>query len=122
MNIIFRMDRHVEVEDVADPRDVEAACRYIGSHQEPDVARPEPVQRIGTAELWHVAMQRRSLEPMLRQRLHKDIDIALAVAEDEAVLDLLGAQNFPQRRALVVAVDQRHLLIDRFRRGSGRGD
>ena len=108
--------RHVEIEDMAEPADVEAARRDVAAHQQPELARLELLERGETLRLGHVAMQRAGVEIVAGERLVEDIHVALAVAEDERVLHFLGPDQPAQRLALVVLGDQRERL------GDGGGD
>src|SRR5205085_10635654 len=91
MHIIFGMIRHVETEDVRQALDVQPARCDIAGHEKPDLAVLKALERLGALRLRHVAMQGRGIEPMTRQRALQDIDVALAVAEDQRVLDVLAA-------------------------------
>ena len=90
MDVILGMDRHVEIEDVGQALDVEPARRDVARHQELDLAGLELLQRLGAVGLRHVAVQRRGVEAVLDQRAIEDVDVALAVAEDERVLYVLA--------------------------------
>src|SRR3546814_8227626 len=116
--VILGMDRHVEIEDVGQVGDVEAARRHVAGDQQANLVRLEALQRLGTLRLRHVAMQRRGIEAVLGQRLKEDVDVLLAIAEDQCVLDVLGADQPPQGLALVHVVDDRQAL---GHRGCGRG-
>ena len=111
---------------MADRRNIEPACRHVGGHEETQRAVAERVQRAHPLRLVQIAMDRGGVEAMRLQRLGDDIDLGLAVAEDDRVLQVLalgldqGAQQFalllgglvlPRRRDL----DQ--LLGDGFRGG-----
>ena len=58
VDIILRMMRHVEIEDVADGRNIEAARRDVARHEEFGRALAEAVERAHARGLVHVAMQR----------------------------------------------------------------
>ena len=86
VDIIVGMDRHVEIEDMADGGHVQPARRDIAGDQDLEFAGAETVQRLGAQRLVEIAMDRRGVEAVLDQRLGHDIDIALAVAEDDGVV------------------------------------
>src|SRR5215472_1238427 len=113
MDIVLSMDRHVEIEDVAEPLDIEPAGRDIARDQDRDLAIAEAVQSLGAARLRHIAMEGRRVEPMLGEGTVEDVDVALAIAEDHGVAHVLGAQQMAQRLALVLVIDHRQRLNDR---------
>ena len=84
VDIVVGMERHVEIEDVADGRNVETARRDVAGDQDLEFAGAEAVERLGAQRLVEIAMQRRGVEAVLGERLGHDIDIALAVAEHDA--------------------------------------
>src|SRR5689334_20428972 len=85
MHVILGVHRHVEIEDVAEALDVEAARGNIAAHRQAGLALLELVERLGARRLRHVAMQAYRFEAVLAERLVEDLHIALAVAEDERV-------------------------------------
>ena len=102
VDIILGIDRHVEIEDVAEGR----RCRGRAPRRRwrPGVGPRrglKALQRLGALGLRHVAVQRADAEAVLLQRLVQDVHVALAVAEDEGVLHVLGADQPAQRLALV---------------------
>src|SRR5262245_22096360 len=90
MHVIVGMVRHVEIEDVADVRNVETARRDVRRDQEAHVALAEGVERRHALGLAHVAMQRRRLEAMANERAMQLRDLALAIAEYDGVLEVLA--------------------------------
>ena len=68
VDIIVGMDRHVEIEDMADRRHVQAARRHVGGDQDLQFAGAEPVQGLGAQRLVEIAMDRRGVEAVLGQR------------------------------------------------------
>ena len=63
------MMRHVEIEDVADVGNVEAAGGDVGGHQQRQFALAELIERRGARRLIHVAVQGADAEAVLLQRL-----------------------------------------------------
>src|SRR6185437_4949764 len=118
VDIVLGMNGHVEIEDVRQALDVETAGRDVARHEQANLALLEALQRLGALGLRHVAMEGRGVEPVLRQRAIERVDIALAIAEDEGVLDVLAADEAAERVALALAVDDDQRLRDE---GRGRG-
>ena len=103
MNVIVGMMRYVEIEDVTGGGNVEAARGDVGCNQQRNFALAELIECRGTRRLIHVAVQGANGKAVLLQRFVQQRHFALAVAEDDRVLQILGiAQQAPQRVALVV--------------------
>ena len=122
VHIVFRVMRHVEVEHMAQPADIDAARGHIGTAQQAQLAGLELLQRREAHRLRHVAMQRAHAEAMLLQRLVENVDIDLAIAEDQRVLHILAADQPAQRLALVQLTHQQHALGNRGRHRGRLGD
>ena len=101
---------------------IEAAGGDVGGDQQRHLALAELLQRRGARRLIHVAVQGADAEAVLLQRFVDDGDFALAVAEDDGVLEVLGiAQQAAQDIALLVGLAPgRHLQL-RDGDGGGRG-
>src|SRR5665213_3105187 len=103
MDIIVRVMRHVEIEDVADRGDIEAAGGDVGGDQQLGLAVPESVERGGARRLIKIAVQRNRVKLVLDQRAVQLRDLALAVAEYDGVLEASRrADQAAQRVAFVV--------------------
>ena len=122
VDVILGVVRHVEIEHMRQPADVQTARRDIAAHQQPQLARLEFLQRGETDRLRHVAMQRARVELMPHQRFMQNVHIAFAVAENQRVLHVLGADQTAQRLALVVLGDQGQPLGDARRHAGGPRD
>ena len=112
VHVVFGMMRHVEVEHVRQSADVEAARGHIAAHQQPQFVGLEFLQRGEAHRLRHVAVQRAHVEFVRAQRLEQDVDVDLAVAEDQGVLHVLGPDQVAQCLPLVVLSDQGKPLGD----------
>ena len=98
MDVVVGMMRDVEIEDVADRGNVETAGGDVGCDQQRNFALAELIERRGARRLIHVAVQGADAEAVLLQRLVQQRDFALAVAEDDRVLEILGvAQQAAQQ-------------------------
>src|SRR5581483_10737009 len=122
VHIIVGMVRHVEIEDVADLRNIESPCGDVGGDEQLGLAFPKRLQSRHARRLVHVAMQRHGVETMLDQRTMQEGDLALAIAKNDGVLEFFrGTDLRPQRFALLVrlAATGHEQLGDRRRRGRG---
>ena len=59
MDVILRLLRHIVVDDVTDPRDVETALRDVGGDEYADLARLEVVEGAGPFTLRFVSVHSR---------------------------------------------------------------
>ena len=106
------MGRQVEVEDVADRRDIKPACGDIRADQDRDFVFLELVERVHPYRLNHIAVQTGSVDAVLFKRTVNHIDIAFAVTEYQRVGQFfLRADQFAQG----IAFD----LLCRARRTAG---
>src|SRR5205085_1083473 len=96
--------------------------RDVAGDEQPDLAVLEALQGLGALWLRHVAMQRGGVEAMPRQRTLQDVDVALAVAKYEGVLDVLAGDQPAQRIALVFRRHDDERLAHRRRWGRRRAD
>ena len=124
MDVIFGMDRHVVIEDVAHVGDIEAARRHVARGKKGDRPVAEGIERRRALMLVEVPMQRADAEAMAQQRPVDDADILLAIAEDDGVLDVDLAHQGPERLALSGRIVGRLFqpLHDGRRRGGLRCD
>ena len=93
VDVVVGMMRDVEIEDVADVGNVEAAGGDVGGDQQLDLAVAERIERGGARRLIQVAVQRRGVEAVADQRAVQLRDLALAVAEDDGVLEVVGGAD-----------------------------
>ncbi len=100
MNVVFRLNWHVVIEDMAHLGDVEAARCNIARGQEGDFTAAESVQRRHALTLIHVPVQGADIETMALKRAVDNADIPFAVAEDNGVLDLGLPHQVSERLAL----------------------
>ncbi len=126
VHIIVGMDRHVEIEHMADCRNVEAARRDIAGDEDLEFAGTEFVQGSGAQRLVEIAMDRGGVEAMFDQALGHHVHVALAVAEHNGVVQrrLRLADQPAQRFAFgpVVGWNLHHFLGDVCGSGGGTRD
>ena len=79
--------RRVVVDDVADVGNVEAARRDVRADQQLHVVVAERVERGHARALVEIAVQRGDRKAVLLQRAIDHLHVALAVAEDDRVLE-----------------------------------
>ena len=85
VDVVLGMHRQVVVEDVAHRRHVEAARGHVGGDQQLELAIAEILERARALALVEIAMDRGGVEAVFLQALGDDIDIDLAVTEDDRV-------------------------------------
>ena len=99
--------------------DVDPARRDVAADEQVELPRLEALEGRETNRLRQVAMQGAGGEAVLAERAREHVDVALSVAEDQSVADLLPSQQRTQRAALVGLIDQEQPGLDQ--RGRGRG-
>ncbi len=105
MHVILGMVRHVEIENVAHLGNVEPARGHVARDQKRDLAVAEGLERIGARTLVHVAVQRDRGKSVAHQRAVQLRHLGLAIAEDDAVLQVFGAADEPaQHLALLFRI------------------
>ena len=88
----------VEVEDVADGRDIEAARRDVARDQKRDLAVAKTVESPEPRMLVHVAVQRADRIAVAFERAVERRHVALAIAEDDRVSEVRCAVDQPAER------------------------
>src|SRR5580693_6817526 len=119
VDIVVGVEGRVEIEDVTDGRNVETARGDITRNKDLDRSGFERLERLRAYGLVEIAVQRRGGEAVLDERFGDHIDVALAVAEDDRVDDLVLADQLTQRFALrpIVVRDLDDDLRDVLSRG-----
>src|SRR6202030_3806057 len=90
VDIIVGVMGNIEIEDVADGGNIEATRGDVGGDQERNFAFAELIKRARARGLIHVAVQGADAEAVLLQRLVQNGDLALAVAKNDRVVEILG--------------------------------
>src|SRR5262249_31977468 len=80
MDVIVGMVRDVEIEDVTDRGNVEAARRHVGGDQQGNFVLAELIERRHARRLVHVAVQRDRGKAVAQKRAMQRRDLPLAVA------------------------------------------
>src|SRR5262245_6904967 len=86
MNVIVRVVRHVEIENVAHLGNVETACGDVRGNEQFHLTAAKLVKSRHACGLVHVPVQGNRVELVAQQRAMKLCDLALAIVEDERVL------------------------------------
>ena len=100
VNVGFRHVGQVEVDDMADTVDVDAAGRDIGCDQRADVAGAECRQHALAMVLRLVAVDGFSRNPRFYKAFHDLVGAVLGAGEHQRAVDLLGLENLRQNGGL----------------------
>src|SRR6478672_7676374 len=87
VHVVVGMMGDVEIEDVADIRNIEPAGGDVGGDQQFGFAAAERIERCGARRLIQVAVQRHGVETVTNERAVQLRDLALAIAKDDGVLE-----------------------------------
>ena len=93
VDIVLGVMRRVVIDHMADVGNVEPARGDVGADEQLDLIVAERVERGHAGALVEIAVQRADGEAVLLQRAIDDLHVALAVAEDDRVLEILGAAD-----------------------------
>ena len=121
VNVVFGVERNIEVEHRRNVLDVEPARSHIGAHQQVDLAFLEGVERLQALVLALVAVQRRRLQTFTLKRARQPGAAELAVDKNECLLEIPLAQDLVQGTAFVLVAHAEETLLHRRRGGVGPG-
>jgi hypothetical protein len=114
--------RHVEVDDVGDRGDVQAAGGDVGRHQDRQPAALERDHHAIAGALGHVAVQRLDVHPAVAQRAEELLGADLRAREHDRLPRPLGLQNAPEGVDLLGRLGLQEELLDRVDRQRRRLD
>ena len=119
------MVRDVIIENMADIGNVQSACGNVRGDEEAQLAGLETRQRRRPGRLVQIAVDRGCREAVTLQGPGNDIDVALAVGEDDAVAHAVAVHRGAQGGALVLggaAAQLDQVLLDIGTGGGRTGD
>ena len=120
VDVVFRHVGQVEVDDVRQLLDVEAARGDVGGDERLQLAGLELRQRVGPRVLALVAVDRQRGHAVLAQVLGEPVRAMLGAREHQHLVPLLFADELGEQFRLAAAVDEDHLLAHRFHGGVAR--
>ncbi len=113
MQIVLRLARQVEIDDLRDARHVDAAGRDVGRHQRTHAAAAQLRQRPVALALVHVAMQRSRRMAFVLQLVGERLGVALGRDEDDALSRAdVGKQPVEQPVLVRAIIGEMHALLD----------
>ena len=112
MDVVFRNERQVVVDDKRKLNDVETSCGNVGGHEHPDTARFEVGEATGALRLALPPVDHRRLHVRAFEQIPDPIGAVLGLAEDERLVSPRLRQYVDQQRALY---NLRKSELDRFR-------
>ena len=104
MHVGLGCRRHVEVHDVAQVIDVDAARGHVGGHQHAQLAHAQPLQHAVAPPLWHATVQRGHGVAHVGQAVGQPVGIALGAGEHHRLVHRALGQDVVQQRVLVLQV------------------
>ena len=117
VHIILGHVGQLEVDDVGQLVDVDAAGRDVGGHQHLERAGLELGQRLGARPLALVAVDRHRGDPLIVQVLGQPVRAVLHAREDEHLVPIAVANELGKQILLLLAADRVNLLRDGVCRG-----
>ena len=120
VHIALRLVRNIEIDDVGDAVDIDAARRDVGRDQDRHMALPECGERALPRGLRLVAVDRLGPNAGPRQALGDAIGAVLGAGEDERARDRRIAQQTGENEWLLGGGGEDDALIDALDRGCRR--
>ena len=121
MDIVFGVERQIEVEHRWHVLDVQPTGGHVGTHQQIDRTALEGFQGLQALVLRFVAVQGGGFQALALQRAGQAGTAQLAVDKDEGLLDAALAQHMVDGAALVLIGHTDETLLHRGSRGIGAG-
>src|SRR5947208_16593910 len=100
MDVVLRNGRQLEVDDMREAVDVEAAGGDLGGNEDGDSSRLEIFEGPNALVLALVAMDRRGADPVPIELLGQPVRTVLRPAEDERLIDSAGPDEVAEELAL----------------------
>ena len=101
VDVRFGGGRHIVVDDVRQPFDVEAARRDVGGDEEVGLTFPKATHHAVAQTLLHAAMERLGAVAVRVEHLDEGIDLEPCAAEHERRVGVLGLEDAFERCRLV---------------------
>ena len=120
VHVALAILRRIEVDDVRDAVDVDAARGDVGGDERVDAAGLEARERLLALALGLVAVHRDGRLALRREALDEPVGAALGAHEDERAL-ALGVELADQRADALVALDAQEAVLDVALRRSTTG-
>lgn len=113
VDVVFFVFREVEIDDVADGRDVDAAGSDVGSNENADIALTEPEDRFSPLALIHIAMESSGAVSLLEEFVDKLIGVMLCTSEDNGLSKAFIIEQMVENAVFVLdIVDLNEPLVD----------
>ena len=112
VNIRFRVKRHIEVDDMRDVVDVNAARRNVGRNQHLNVTFHEVIQGALTRVLRLVAVECDGIDAGHRQTFGNTVRATLGTREHDRTFAGWVSKKGVQAALLFSRADNHHLLVD----------
>ena len=116
MDVLFRDVGHVEVDDVTQQRDVDAARRDVGCDQHAEFSAFEILERTRPLALRAIAVDAVDADVVLFEHRRKPVRAGLRSREGDCAIDrVVLAQQFEQQIGFALLIDRVHRLRDAVR-------
>ncbi len=122
VDVVLGDHRQLEVDDVRELLDVDAARGDVGRDEQVDAAGLEVVERAHPLRLALVAVDRGGADAVLLELQGEAVGAVLGAGEHERLLHAAQRDELAQEVALALAVDRDHELVDELGRGVARRD
>ena len=111
VHVVFGLTRRIEVDDVADAGNVNAAGGDVGRDQHTNTALTQAIKRAVTLRLVHVAMQSSSGDALFLQRQRQFISTALGGGKHQSLIEPLARKQGFEEAILVTKIVGKHQAL-----------
>ena len=122
MNVVLRLGRQVEIDNVGDPVHVDAASHDVGGHEHPVGPVLEAVEGVLPLRLGAVGVDGRALDAVTLQVAAHAVGAVFGPGEDEHSVELLLLEEPDEQVGLLAFGHRVDGLADAFDRGRRRSD
>ena len=114
MDVVLWVGGYVEVHDVGDVRDVDAARQHVGGDKYVHLALAEVGERVLALVLAAVAVNGRAGDTLATQTSAAGVRAMLRAGEDDDALGALREKNLGEQRVFCLEGDGQRVLVDRL--------
>jgi hypothetical protein len=112
MNVTFRFHRHVIVDHMGDPINVDPSCSDVRRHKNLNLVRPQRLECALPRILRFIAVNGCRLKTVLRQLSCHSVGTAFRSCKHQCLPNRSGRQRLLQCRSFRAAIEEHHALVN----------
>ena len=114
VDVIFRLNRKVKVDDMSDAVDVNSPCSDVGGNEHVYLLAAKSIQGTLPGALRFVAMNGSRPNAVSDQFVGQQIGPSLGLGEDQGSINFRPIQDLFQQSLFAIAFDEQDTLLDSF--------